>query len=158
MKTFMERTIESHALPLCSWHDVKYLLREPDYFEAKRIATQSNRFESMGILVADEQYVYPPQSAFGKSFEKWLAIQKHDVNAVNSLYQWRKATRIAEMTADEDIYDLEQMSLSPALQIHVDQVLARKRDESAKLTALRHELEDAIERVKATEYKTRATA
>ena len=158
MKTFMERTIESHALPLYSWHDAKYLLREPDYFEAKRIATQSNRFESMGILVADEQYVYPPQSAFVKSFEKWLAIQKHDVNAVNSLYEWRKATQIAEMTADDDIYDLEQMSLSPALQIHVDQVLARKRAESAKLTALRHELEDAIDTVRSAKTYVRATA
>ncbi len=158
MKTFMERTIESHALPLYTWDGAKELLREPNYFEAKRIATQSNRFERMGILVADEQYVYPPQSAFVKSFEKWLAIQKHDVNAVNSLYEWRKATQIAETTADDDIYDLEQMSLPPALQIHVDQVLARKRDESAKLTALRHELKDAIDTVLSAKTYVRATA
>lgn len=161
MKEFMARTIESHALSLQTFNDVKNLLREPNYFEAERIATRGSYFESMDILVADKQYVYPPQSAFVKSFEKWLAIQEHDVKAVNSLYEWRKATRIAEMTVEDDIfdlYDLEQMNCSPALQICIDQTLARKHDERSKLTALRHDLEDAIDRVRSAKISARATA
>lgn len=158
MKDFMARTIESHALSLQTFEDVKHLLREPNYFEAKRIFARGSYFESMDILVADEQYVYPPQSAFVKSFEKWLALQKHDVKAVNSLHEWRKATRIAETEVDDDIYELEQMTLSPALQIHVDKVLARKRDEAAKLAALRHDLGDAIDRVRSAKIYARATA
>lgn len=153
-KDFMERTIESHALPLYSLHDAKNLLREPDYFEAKRIAAKGSYFESLGILVADKNYVYPPQSAFVKSFEKWLALQKHDVEAVNSLYEWRKATRIAEREVDDNIYDLEQVKLSPALQIHVDKLLERKRDELARLKTLHRDLGDTIAKVKATPRKT----
>lgn len=155
---FMRRTIESHALPMLTLYDASNLLREPNYFEAKRIAARGSYFESMDILVSDNNFVRPPQSAFVKSFDKWLAIQKHDVNAVNSLYEWRKAVRIAEIQTEEDIYDMEQLALSPALQIHVEKMLARKRDEAAKLTTLRHELEDAIERVKATKYTARASA
>ena len=155
---FMTRTIESHALPMLTLHDASNLLREPNYFEAKRIAARGSRFEHMNILVADSDYVYPPQSAFVKSFDKWLAIQKHDVNAVNSLHEWRRVIRNAEMQAEDDVYELEQLALSPALQIHVEKQLVQKRDEAAKLTTLRHNLEDAIERVKAAEYTTRATA
>lgn len=155
---FMRRTIESHALQMWPLQAAANLLREPNYFEAKRIAARSSHFERMDVLVSDSDYVYPPQSAFVKSFEKWLAIQKHDVNAVNSLYEWRKAVRTAEMQADDDVYELEQLNLSPALQIHVEKQLARKRAEAAKLTTLRHAVEEAIERVKATEYTARATA
>ena len=155
---FMTRTIESHALQMWSLQAAANLLREPNYFEAKRMAARGSYFEHMNVLVSDSDYVYPPQSAFVKSFDKWLAIQKHDVNAVNSLYEWRKAVRKAEMQADEDVYDMEQLALSPTLQIHVEKMLARKRDEAAKLTTLRHDLEDTIERVKSTEYTARATA
>lgn len=155
---FMRRTIESHALQMWPLQAAANLLREPNYFEAKRMAARGSYFEHMDVLVSDSDYVYPPQSAFVKSFEKWLAIQKHDVKAVNSLHEWRKAVRIAEMQVEEDVYELEQLNLSPALQIHVEKMLARERAEAAKLTTLRHELEDAIERVKATEYTTRASA
>ena len=148
---FMARTIESHMLRTTDLAQVTSLVSER--LNAHDMAAKTNYFERKGILIRDII-----SGTVDKSFDKWLAIQKHDVATVNSLYEWRKAVRIAEMQTEEDIYDLEQLTLSPALQIHVEKQLARKRDEAAKLTTLRHAVEEAIERVKVTEYTTRATA
>lgn len=148
---FMKRTIESHMLRTTDLAQVTSLVSER--LNARDMAAKTNYFERKGILIRD--FI---SGTVDKSFEKWLAIQKHDVATVNSLYEWRKAVRIAEMQTADDIYELEQLAENPALKGYVEPILERKKIECQKLLSLQWELEDAIERVKATKYTARATA
>ena len=143
-KDFMARTIKAHNLFVANLATVSNLVSERlNVWEM----AETHFFERRDIIIRD--FV---SGTVDKSFEKWLAIQKHDVKAVNSLYEWRQATRRAEMAVEDDIDDLEQMTLSPALQIHVDNLLARKHSELKRLNALHSDLSDAIDTVKATAY------
>lgn len=157
-KDFMERTIASHWLQRLPLINAGAYVpgREENFFEAKRLAENTTYFERMGFIVSDDSFIYPPAESFKKSFDKWLALQKHDVKAVNSLREWAKALELAEIELGEDIYDLEQMALSPALLIHVDKVLARKETEREQLMLLRHRIGFVIDQIKSAPISRKA--
>lgn len=169
-KDFMERTIKAHCLSPISLKEARSFLparAEENYFEACRLAATTDYFERSDCIVSDgndypiyellkKSLGYMTPESLKKSFDKWLAIQKHDVKAVNSLHEWAKALELAELELGEDIYDLEQMALSPALRIHVDKVLARKEAEHEQLMLLRHRIGFVIDQIKSAPISRKA--
>lgn len=160
MKDFMELTILAHELRCLTFDEAKHFTpsREVSYFEAKELAQTSPYFERQNILVADDCYANPPLEAFKKSFEKWLALQEHDVKAGNSLYLRQKEVERKQRELSDEIYDLESMSTAPALQMHVDKLLVRKEAQYRELWHLLLDLRDAADKVKAAKYSVRKTA
>lgn len=160
MKDFMELTIKAHELRCLTPDEVAHFTpsREANFFEAKELAQTSTYFERQNILVADDCYTNAPMSAYRKSFEKWLGLQKHDVEAVNSLYLRQKEVQMRQYELMDEIYDLENMSTAPALQIHVDKLLARKEAQYRELSHLLFNLRDAVEKVRAAKCSARKTA
>lgn len=139
MLDFMKLTIDAHNLQVWNLGDAANLLPgEGSYQRAKKFAETTNYFERKDVLIPDKNYVYPPLSSLAKSFEKWLALQEHDVRAVNSLYQWRRAVELAhyELT-DQDDFDEGQ-----ALQLYL----------------LENRLSEAIDKVKAGKIIKRTVA
>lgn len=158
MKTFMERTIAAHCLQCLPLDMAAHFVpsREPSYFDAKEYAENTNYFERDNILVADDNYFYPPLKSFVKSFKKWLAIQKHDVNAVNSLYEWRQAINKRLCELSDEIYELEELrkKITPAaLQMRCDEALKRKDEEADALHRLESDLGMSIDKIRREKAK-----
>ena len=108
---FMTTTMKAHCLQVWSLYDARNLLwRGATYWDAKELFEQGRTlFERKDIIIDPENYAYPPKSALVPSFKKWLALQKHDINAVNSLYLYEQAVRDRIWFVQEGIYDLEEM-------------------------------------------------
>lgn len=154
-RPFMERTVESHNLYITDLYDATHFLPnryEESYFAAEDLAKTTSYFERKGILIAD---------GYGdayKSFEKWLALQKHDVARANSLYAWRQAVETKIYALHDDMYDLEEMATTPAVKGYVAELIARKETECKELSQLRHDLGLAIDKVKGSHKTQRAVA
>lgn len=141
---FMARTVSAHCLFIMDVYDAKALLpacMEENYFEAKALAAKTSYFESKNVLIADDN------GNAEKSFGKWLALQKHDVRAVNSLHAWREAVNWKQSELLEDIDALEQVK-NPAAKGYLDATIHRKEAEYLELSKLRHELDKAMDEVK----------
>jgi len=154
MRTFMERTIAAHCLQCVTLDTAARFVSS--YFDAEEYAKNTNYFERDNILVADDDYRYPPLESFVKSFKKWLAIQKHDVNAVNSLYEWRQAIdkRLCEL--EDEIYELEELRKKitpPALQMCCDEALKRKDEEADALLRLKCRLGMSMDKIRREKAK-----
>ena len=155
MKSFMERTIDAHGLTLIPLHDAAdFMPGERNYFDAKNLARNTTYFEQKDILVSEDDFVYPPIESFAASFEKWLAIQKHDVQAVNSLHEWKEtiAQRLIELYDERD--DLEAIKYSAlATSKYVDGLIERKWNEYCGLMKLKSDIESAIKKIRRSEKK-----
>lgn len=125
---------------------------------ARFLRDNTDYFERHNELVADNDDLYPLERAFLKSFEKWLALQKHDVDRVNSLYMWRQSVEDKIHALYDDIYDLEEMAQTPAVESYVAELIARKDRECSELAQLRHDLSLAIDKVKASRITQRRVA
>lgn len=165
-KDFMKLTIASHSLKQMPLHEAAeytpgfdnwrvHVGWEPSYFEAKRLASETSYFERMNILVSGDDFIYPPFESFTKSFEKWLAVQKHDISAVNSLYLWCESVKARNRELVDDMYELEKLAEIPALKGYVEATLARKEEEHRQLWQLRYDLEVAIDKVKSSTCTTK---
>ena len=157
-KGFMARTIAAHTLQTMELVDAANYVpgRERSLLDAYWYAGHTNYFERRNILVT--AMPYNPEINLKNSFKKWLALQKHDVRAVNSLHEWRKAIQLKECELADDIYDLEEMAMSEAVAPYVREVIQRKEAELRELQLLRCEIGFAIDRIKKTDYERRATA
>ena len=127
-------------------------------YRARFLRDNTDYFERHNELVADTDVFYPPKRAFLKPFEKWLALQKHDVARVNSLYMWQQSVEDKIYALHDDIYDLEEMAQTPAVENYVAELIARKDRECAELAQLRHDLSLAIDKVKASRITQRRVA
>ena len=158
MRTFMERTIAAHCLQCLPLDMAAHFVPscEPSYFDAKEYAENTNYFERDDFLVADDNYRYPPLKSFERSFKKWLAIQKHDVNAVNSLYEWRQAINRRLYELGDEIYELKELRKKitpPALQTRCDEALKRKDEEADALFQLKCRLGISMDKIRREKAK-----
>lgn len=176
---FMKLTIASHNLPLLSEQDaaeaapsesamrfavLRGEIEKPadkstflySSGRARFLRKKTDYFELKGKLVSSNDWFYPPLEAFEKSFDKWLALQTHDVKAVNSLYQWREAVDRQRDILHEELYDLEEVAMISALKPYVESTLARKEKEDWELTQLYHDIGVAIDKVRASSDKRKA--
>lgn len=141
-----------------------YLFTEPReafVFETDRaryLRDKTDWFEHRDCLVADNDWFYPQRKSFAKSFKKWLAIQEHDVEAVNSLYEWKLHVERRKDELADEIYDLEQAAENPFLKKLVESTLATKEAEYHQLAQLRHKLNLAIDAVRESKCKVRSVA
>ena len=158
MRTFMERTIAAHCLQCVTLDTAAHFVpsREPSYFDAKEYAENTNYFERENILVADDNYFNPPLKSFVKSFKKWLAIQKHDVNAVNSLYEAGVAIDKRLYELEDEIYELKELRKKitpPALQTRCDEEIKRKDEEADALFRLKCRLGISMDKIRREKAK-----
>ena len=149
---FMTTTMKAHCLQVWSLYDARNLLwRGATYWDAKELFEQGRTlFERKDIIIDPENYAYPPKSALVPSFKKWLALQKHDINAVNSLYLYEQAVRDRIWFVQEGIYDLEEMleTLPESLKPYVQAEMARLEEEELQLRLLHHELSEARDKAR----------
>lgn len=142
---FMEKTIASHCLSCLTVKEASnFMAGEKNYFDAKRMAEKTSRFEMRDILVADKDYVYPTLENFKRSFDKWLALQKHDVRHLNSLYDMRNATW-------EKVYDvLDEWEVFAELpkNKYVAEAINHKRKEYFALLDLKNRITKAMSRAR----------
>lgn len=154
---FMKQTMEAHELHVWSIYDATELMpgREPNYWDAKEFAAKTNYFERKNIIIDPENYSCPPQRVLVPSFKKWLALQKHDVKAVNSLHEHKKAVadKLTEVYCDLD----ELESLPEAVRPFVEPTIKRLEEKAWQLGQLRFDLCAAIDAVKASS-KAKAVA
>ena len=173
-KAFIERTMNAHYLhewspdAVRSVYDfsrydydvyniytgefvVKQWRHNPDTGEPEVVDDKTFLERRDIILVA-----YPVRTV-EESLKRWLAVQKHDVAAVNSLYEWEKATNIALCELKDEISELEEMRTSPALQIHLDKLLERKEKEADELYHMSCRLSDLRDVVRKTPRKAQRT-
>ena len=176
---FMKLTIASHKLPLLSEQDAANVapsegamwfavmrgeIEKPaderaftfSSDRARYLRDRTDYFERNGDLVSENDYIYPQLRHFEKSFDKWLALQTHDVKAVNSLYQWREAVDRQIWALHEELYDLEEVAMISALKPYVESILARKEREEWELTQLYYDIGTAIDKVRASGVKRKA--
>ena len=144
---FMKQTMEAHELHVWSIYDATNLMpgREPNYWDAKEFAANTNYFERKNIIIDPENYSCPPQRVLVPSFKKWLALQKHDVKAVNSLYEHKKAVT-------EKLYEVYGNigELPEVMRPFVESAIKRLEQDVLQLSQLREALSAAIDAVKAT--------
>lgn len=123
---------------------------------ARYLRDRTDYFERNGDLVSENDYIYPQLRDFEKSFDKWLALQTHDVEAVNSLYRWRKSVNDQIWLLHEELYDLEEAAKIEALKPYIEPALARKEREEWELTQLYDDIGQAIDKVRASGVKRKA--
>lgn len=145
---FMAQTIEAHALRKMTLGDAVGLIPNCDKSlgEAEWYMQNTNYFERSGVLLT-EAYC-DPNVTLANSFDKWLALQKHDVKAVNSLHEHKKA--VADKLTDV-YYDLDELeSLPEAVRPFVEPTIKRLEEKARQLAQLRFDLCAAIDAVKAS--------
>ena len=125
---------------------------------ARYLRDNTDWYEKKGYLVSENDYFYPSLKHFAKSFEKWLALQKHDVKAVNSLHEWHEAVVDKYFDVAAEIYELETAEVPPAFKAYLDAALEKKEAEFKDLIQLRGDLSKAIDKVKTGKSKTRQVA
>lgn len=147
---FMKQTMKAHELQVWSIYDATSLMpgREPNYWDAKELAANTDYFERKNIIIDPENYSYPPQRVLVPSFKKWLALQKHDVKAVNSLYAHKKAVTEKLYEVYGNIGELEE--LPEVMRPFVESAIKRLEQDAERLRELRRTLSAAIDAVKAT--------
>lgn len=128
----------------------------PDTKRARYLRDTTNWFERRDKLVSENDYIYPPLKAFEKSFDKWLALQEHDVEAVNSLHEWKKELDYRRLALYDETDGLEEMAMISVTKPYVESALARKESELREVVQLMCDIDKAIEKVRSSNGKRNA--
>lgn len=147
---FMVQAIAAHDLKVRALEGAASLLwNGATYWDAKKIAAEKPAFEAMDVLIPDDSYAYPPPESLAKSFEKWLALQKHDVKTVVSLYNWERAAERAQYEVLDKLYFLKE-EYPESLQEHVTATVKLLEEREEQIAALRRRLRNALDVAKTT--------
>lgn len=146
LERFMAQTIEAHNLHKMTLGDAVGLIPNCDksLSEAERYMQSTNYFERSGVLLTEAHCDNNVNLA--NSFAKWLALQNHDVKAVNSLHEHKKAVADKLTDAYCELDELE--NLPAAVRPFVEPTIKRLEEQAMQLAQLRFDLSAAIDTVK----------
>lgn len=148
LERFMAQTIKAHNLLKLELGDAVGLIPNCDksLSDAEWYMRNTNYFEKIGVLLTE---AYCDKNVnLANSFDKWLALQKHDVKAVNSLYAHKKAVADKLTDAYCELHELE--NLPEAVRPFAEPTIKRLEQAVVQLCELREALSAAIDAVKAT--------
>ena len=146
LERFMAQTIEAHNLSKLGLGDAVGLIPNCDksLSDATWYMRNTNYFEKIGVLLTE---AYCDKNVnLANSFAKWLALQKHDVKAVNSLYEHKKAVTEKLYEVYGNIGELEE--LPEVMRPFVESAIKRLEQDVLQLSQLREALSAAIDAVK----------